>query len=74
MAEIKMIIEKDINHKNYDSMIDLPILQYQEKNNYITNVEFFNKDKLACIVENYKDFEPLLKKKKSKYDPKKKEI
>jgi hypothetical protein len=69
MAEIKMIIEKDINHKNYDSMIDLPILQYQEKNNYITNVEFFNKDKLACIVENYKDFEPLLKKKKSKYDP-----
>ena len=51
----------------YDKMVDLELLK-TDKNNYKTCVEYFDEKKLNIILQNFKDFEHLVKKDK-KYNP-----
>ena len=51
----------------YDTMSNINILDEQKNNNYKVCVEYFDENKLNIIVNNFKDFEHLVKKKK--YNP-----
>ena len=60
-------MSQEIKDYGYDKMIDMNILN-NGTTNYKTCVEYFDEKKLNIIIQNFKDFEHLVKKDK-KYEP-----